>query len=98
MTLHCNIAERVKYLFEKLVQARYEQQLQLFYTILNIPCFYFSGTLITEWKDGKARCDKLLECKDNWQFVADQLVKIMTYYGFDGWLINIENPVQVADT
>ncbi|XP_061892319.1 cytosolic endo-beta-N-acetylglucosaminidase [Entelurus aequoreus] len=48
------------------------------------------GTFITEWTDGAARCEAFLK-EDLYQEVADKLVEISHFYGFDGWLINIEN-------
>jgi len=55
----------------------------------------FSGTIITEWDDGKARCEKLLKDEQTYKAFADQLVKIAQYYKFDGWLVNIENKIEV---
>lgn len=54
-----------------------------------------SGTLITEWDDGKARCEAFLKSEDSYKQFADQLVKIAQYYRFDGWLVNIENKIEV---
>lgn len=48
------------------------------------------GTFITEWDEGSQECKLLLENK---QFYADQLVEIAKYYRFDGWFLNIENPI-----
>ncbi|WAQ95867.1 ENASE-like protein [Mya arenaria] len=48
----------------------------------------------TEWDDGKARCKIFLETEESYKAFADQLVKIAKYYGFDGWLINIENVIE----
>ena len=56
------------------------------------------GTLITESDDGAARCSKFLEDTASWQNLANQLVDIAEYYRFDGWLVNIENPIQVQFT
>ena len=53
------------------------------------------GTFITEWDDGAARCAEIFKDQLSYRQVADQLVLIAKYYGFDGWLINIENPIQV---
>ncbi|XP_052784128.1 uncharacterized protein LOC128219957 [Mya arenaria] len=54
------------------------------------------GTVITEWDDGKARCKIFLETEESYKAFADQLVKIAKYYGFDGWLINIENVIETG--
>ena len=53
------------------------------------------GTLITESEVGVKRCEKFLEKKASWETLANQLVDIAEYYRFDGWLINIENHIQV---
>ncbi|XP_046893879.1 cytosolic endo-beta-N-acetylglucosaminidase [Hypomesus transpacificus] len=49
------------------------------------------GTFITEWTDGKTTCENFLKDEESYRAVADRLVQITHYYGFDGWLINIEN-------
>ncbi|XP_007575693.1 cytosolic endo-beta-N-acetylglucosaminidase [Poecilia formosa] len=49
------------------------------------------GTFITEWTDGAAVCEAFLKDEESYRAVADKLVQISHYYGFDGWLINIEN-------
>ena len=64
---------------------------------VSIHVHVFPGTLITEWDDGKKRCDAVLTGEETFKAFADQLVKISNYYGFDGWLVNIENPVEVSE-
>ncbi|XP_061568074.1 cytosolic endo-beta-N-acetylglucosaminidase isoform X2 [Cololabis saira] len=49
------------------------------------------GTFITEWDDGAKMCEAFLKDEESYRAVADKLVQISKYYGFDGWLINIEN-------
>nr|XP_020463999.1 cytosolic endo-beta-N-acetylglucosaminidase [Monopterus albus]XP_020464000.1 cytosolic endo-beta-N-acetylglucosaminidase [Monopterus albus] len=49
------------------------------------------GTFITEWTDGARLCEAFLKEEELYRAVADKLVQISHYYGFDGWLINIEN-------
>ncbi|XP_066560735.1 cytosolic endo-beta-N-acetylglucosaminidase isoform X2 [Amia ocellicauda] len=49
------------------------------------------GTFITEWRDGAKVCESFLAGEEAYRAVADKLVQIADYYGFDGWLINIEN-------
>uniref|UniRef100_A0A665U3R5 Cytosolic endo-beta-N-acetylglucosaminidase n=1 Tax=Echeneis naucrates TaxID=173247 RepID=A0A665U3R5_ECHNA len=49
------------------------------------------GTFITEWTDGAKACEAFLKNEESYRAVADKLVQISRYYGFDGWLINIEN-------
>jgi len=56
------------------------------------------GTLITEWEAGKQMCAEFLKSEVEWRVLADQLVAIAVHYGFDGWLINIENALQVWPT
>jgi len=56
------------------------------------------GTLITESNEGVARCSKFLEDEASVETMVNQLVDIAEYYRFDGWLLNIENPIQVPDS
>nr|XP_006635444.2 PREDICTED: cytosolic endo-beta-N-acetylglucosaminidase isoform X1 [Lepisosteus oculatus] len=51
------------------------------------------GTFITEWDDGSKICETFLAGEEPYRSVADKLVQIAHHYGFDGWLINIENPL-----
>uniref|UniRef100_A0A1I7T8K3 Mannosyl-glycoprotein endo-beta-N-acetylglucosaminidase n=1 Tax=Caenorhabditis tropicalis TaxID=1561998 RepID=A0A1I7T8K3_9PELO len=51
------------------------------------------GTFITEWKPGKEICSKILGNEETMEKTADSLVAVANYYGFDGWLINIENEI-----
>lgn len=52
------------------------------------------GTVITEWKEGAARCQEIFKSEAAFKTVADKLVQIAIYYNFEGWLINIENPIK----
>lgn len=52
--------------------------------------FDIKGTFITEWDLGFKECQMLFKKPT---FFADQLIEIAKYYGFDGWFINIENPI-----
>ncbi|KAM7372584.1 hypothetical protein PAMP_009742 [Pampus punctatissimus] len=54
------------------------------------------GTFITEWNDGAVACEAFLKEEESYRTVADKLVQISHYYGFDGWLINIENPLSAV--
>ena len=56
------------------------------------------GTLITESHDGVARCSKFLEDEASVETMVHQLVDIAEYYRFDGWLLNIENHIQVLNS
>lgn len=71
------------------------------YLYSNIPVhvfifFLIAGTFITEWDEGKVRCHKVIESEESLKKAADKLVEITKYYQFDGWLINIENVVDVC--
>ncbi|CAH6776499.1 cytosolic endo-beta-N-acetylglucosaminidase isoform X2 [Phodopus roborovskii] len=55
------------------------------------------GTFITEWQDGGRLCESFLAGDvRSYQAVADRLVQIAQFFRFDGWLINIENPLSPA--
>lgn len=49
------------------------------------------GTFITEWTDGAKTCEEFLANEESYRGAADKLVQISHCYGFDGWLVNIEN-------
>ena len=55
------------------------------------------GTFITEWKDGKKICDEMLQSDIFVDLIVDKLVQLTIFYKFDGWLINIENPINEID-
>jgi mannosyl-glycoprotein endo-beta-N-acetylglucosaminidase len=48
------------------------------------------GTFITEGELGTAECRELFTDVDS---SARKLAQIAQYYGFDGWLLNVENPL-----
>ncbi|XP_035827207.1 uncharacterized protein LOC101863364 isoform X2 [Aplysia californica] len=52
------------------------------------------GTVITEWDDGAKICQELLSSKSSIDKFTTKLAEIADFYNFDGWLINIENPIQ----
>ncbi|XP_019643810.1 PREDICTED: cytosolic endo-beta-N-acetylglucosaminidase-like [Branchiostoma belcheri] len=52
------------------------------------------GTLITEWDDGAKRCQQFLKDQVSCRGLADKLAQMAQHYNFDGWLINIENPLE----
>ncbi|CAL1589259.1 unnamed protein product [Knipowitschia caucasica] len=54
------------------------------------------GTFITEWTDGGAACESFLQEEESYRAVADKLVQICVCYGFDGWLVNIENELSAS--
>ncbi|XP_071444091.1 cytosolic endo-beta-N-acetylglucosaminidase isoform X2 [Hetaerina americana] len=51
------------------------------------------GTFITEWESGQEICKEILKNHDNIEKFVKKLVDIADHYGFDGWLLNIENKV-----
>eukprot|EP00050_Salpingoeca_kvevrii_P022588 m.128667 g.128667 ORF g.128667 m.128667 type:complete len:821 (-) comp9754_c0_seq1:37-2499(-) len=54
------------------------------------------GTLITEWEKGEQICAQFLESEATVAALVEKLVDIAVYYNFDGWLVNIENPIPQA--
>ncbi|KAG8229979.1 hypothetical protein J437_LFUL008556, partial [Ladona fulva] len=51
------------------------------------------GTIITEWNDGAEIWKELLKNDDNIALFVSKLTQLCVYFGFDGWLLNIENKV-----
>ncbi|XP_074602129.1 cytosolic endo-beta-N-acetylglucosaminidase [Brevipalpus obovatus] len=51
------------------------------------------GTFIVEGDDGKAICETIFSSEKIVNILVEQLTSIATTHGFDGWFINIENPV-----
>jgi mannosyl-glycoprotein endo-beta-N-acetylglucosaminidase len=49
------------------------------------------GTFITEWDAGAATCAAAFSTMAAAEAVAERLASIAAQYGFEGWLINIEN-------
>jgi len=58
--------------------------------------YFCAGTIITEWDAGKQLCAEFLNSETESHAFADQLVDIAVQFGFDGWLLNIENDLQVT--
>ena len=54
------------------------------------------GTVITEWQEGAKICARLLHQDKIVHRFVQQLISIAQYYRFDGWLVNIENPIHVS--
>lgn len=52
------------------------------------------GTFITEWEEGSKRCTELFGTREAAEETADLLTRVAVDYGFDGWLINIENKIE----
>ena len=51
------------------------------------------GTLITEGEKGYTSCLEMLKNHASIGRAVDQLLSVTRYYKFDGWLVNIENPI-----
>jgi mannosyl-glycoprotein endo-beta-N-acetylglucosaminidase len=51
------------------------------------------GTFITEWQDGAKICHRLFSDEKLVETLVHQMVSMAVYYQFDGWLVNIENPI-----
>lgn len=60
---------------------------------MNLEPFY-TGTIITESDDGKLVCNELLKNSNQIDNVVEKLCAINQDYMFDGYLVNIENPVE----
>jgi mannosyl-glycoprotein endo-beta-N-acetylglucosaminidase len=56
-----------------------------------MPSLQMLGTFITEFGQGKLRSQELFASRESAEVVADQLVALALHYGFEGWLVNIEN-------
>lgn len=54
-------------------------------------CMQVLGTLITEWQAGAELCASMLADAGVAERCAQQLAAIALFFGFDGWLVNIEN-------
>jgi len=52
------------------------------------------GTIITEWEEGKRQLETVLQDENKMQAFVNQCVRMAEEYGFQGWLLNIENPVE----
>jgi mannosyl-glycoprotein endo-beta-N-acetylglucosaminidase len=60
----------------------------------NFRLYYQKGTFITEFDNGFEFCNKLLRDESVMLKVVDALVDMTVFYGFDGWLLNIENRIK----
>ena len=58
---------------------------------------FTTGTLITENEAGIEQCKSIFGSTDKVDKAVQQLVKIASYHGLEGWLINIENQVPSKD-
>lgn len=80
----------VGFLFFKLVNVLYILE------PIHHPVASLLGTFITEWEAGSAVCKDLLASEMTVETTVNQLTRIALYYGFEGWLVNIENEVPPA--
>jgi len=55
------------------------------------------GTFITEWNVGSDICAAAFASQASAEEVALKLAAIAECYGFEGWLINIENTLEPAN-
>lgn len=55
---------------------------------------FLIGTLITEGNPGKILCNEMFKSEEVWKDFAKSLVNICVMNSFDGWLLNIENPIE----
>ena len=53
------------------------------------------GTIITEFDEGKKICDELLKNKETVDRFVDMCCKIAIHYKLEGWLLNIENKLDL---
>lgn len=53
------------------------------------------GTVITEWEDGKRNLQRVLRNRQSVDQFVENLVAVAKALSFEGWLINIECPVEV---
>jgi mannosyl-glycoprotein endo-beta-N-acetylglucosaminidase len=54
------------------------------------------GTLITECEGGRNLCKEIFSKEKNVDILIDHLVCLCEEFHFDGWLINIENIIDVG--
>lgn len=54
----------------------------------------FLGTFITEFDKGTEICKKLFKSMETMHNFAQSLIKLTEIFGFDGWLLNIENNIE----
>ncbi|XP_076034995.1 cytosolic endo-beta-N-acetylglucosaminidase isoform X2 [Oratosquilla oratoria] len=52
------------------------------------------GTIITEWDPGAELCKQMFKDSETVNSVVKKLVAIAEFYGFNGWLVNIENKIE----
>lgn len=65
-----------------------------FASIFDNVCIFFTGTFLTENRDGAKRLREVLEDSETVDKTVDSLVKMCEHFCFEGYLINIECPVE----
>ena len=54
------------------------------------------GTIISEWDDGYKLWDEILSSSEkDRDHLIDIFCRIMNHFGFDGWLFNVENRIDI---
>uniref|UniRef100_A0A2C9JG15 Cytosolic endo-beta-N-acetylglucosaminidase TIM barrel domain-containing protein n=1 Tax=Biomphalaria glabrata TaxID=6526 RepID=A0A2C9JG15_BIOGL len=54
-----------------------------------------TSTIITEWETGSSICQEMLQSTSVIDRVTTKLAQMALAYGFNGWLINIENKIEI---
>lgn len=54
----------------------------------------YTGTIITEWDKGAETCSKIFSSRDSVDEFVSLLTDVTLSHNFDGWLVNIENPLE----
>jgi hypothetical protein len=55
------------------------------------------GTFITEFGQGRLRCDRMFSTHEGARRVADQLAAIAAHSGFEGWLVSGSSTTYAAE-
>lgn len=75
----------------KFIKTKIIVVVELIYTI----SIKIIGTFITEGLDGFKICQRLFANRTTTDQTISKLVELAVRYNFDGWLINIENEIEV---
>jgi mannosyl-glycoprotein endo-beta-N-acetylglucosaminidase len=63
------------------------------YSYCSLNIVTVSGTLITEWDDGRIVWDEILRSDEALEDFVDSLIAVCCNFGFDGYLLNVENTI-----
>lgn len=63
------------------------------YVTVVIAKYLFTGTLISEWDDGKKVWLDVLSDKNKLLLFSSKLAEICNHFKFDGYLLNVENEI-----